>query len=61
MILYEDWTRKSGLLTKSHELNNFTLKSRALNPIIGLGCNFAWSLLIYFPTLVKDLIPIRVR
>jgi len=42
MILCKDWIRKSGLLTTSHELTNFTLESRALNPIIGLGCNFVW-------------------
>jgi hypothetical protein len=41
MILSEDWTRKSGLLTKSHELTNFTLEIIALNPIIMLGCNLA--------------------
>jgi hypothetical protein len=39
MILYEDWTRKFGLLTKSHEVTNFTLESRALNPIVGSRCN----------------------
>jgi hypothetical protein len=27
MILCEDWTRKSGLLIKSHELTNFTSKA----------------------------------
>jgi hypothetical protein len=32
MILCKDWTRKFGSLTKRHELTNFTLESRALNP-----------------------------
>jgi len=41
MILCEDWTRKSELLIKNHELTNFTSESRALNPIVGLGWNFA--------------------
>jgi len=61
MILNEDWIRKSGLLMKSHEMTNFTLESRAFNPMIGLWWNIAWSLLVYFPTLFKDLIPIGVR
>jgi hypothetical protein len=61
MISCEDWTRKSGLLTKIHELINFTLESKALSSIIESECNFAWSLLICFRTLIKDLIPIRVR
>ena len=41
MILCEDWTRNFLLLTKSHKLINFTLESRALNPIVRLGWNFA--------------------
>ena len=61
MILCEVEQEKSRLFMKSHELTNFTLESRALNQIVGLGCNFAWSLLICFPTLVKDPIPIRVQ
>ena len=61
MILCEDWTRKFRSLMKIHELTNFTLENRALNPIVGSGWNFVWSLLIYFPILVKDLIPIEVR
>jgi hypothetical protein len=35
IILCEDSTIKFGSLMKSHELTNFTLKSRALNSIIG--------------------------
>ena len=57
IILCEDWTRKFGSLIKNHELTNFTLESKALNPIVGSRWNFAWSLLICFPTMVKDLIP----
>jgi hypothetical protein len=37
MILCENLTRKFGLLVKSNELINFTLESRALNPIVGSG------------------------
>jgi hypothetical protein len=52
---------KSILFMKSHEMTNFTSESKALNPIVGSGCNFTWSLLICFPTLVKDHIPIGVE
>jgi hypothetical protein len=60
MIFVNIEKEKFRLFMKSHELNKFTLGNRDLNPIVGSRWNFAWSLLICFPTLVKYLIPIGV-
>jgi hypothetical protein len=52
--------KKIWIVDEKSWTDQFYIKNRALNPIVGLGCNFTWSLLICFPTLVKDLILIRV-
>jgi hypothetical protein len=47
------------ILTSNAQLSSFTTTVIILNPTVGLGCNFMWTLLTCFSTLVYNFRSIR--